>query len=178
MNKNTAILALVMLVVCLAPVQARAGCPSASGCTMARALTADLSPPEPCIILRISSDNCDCEAWVSLENNCAVNFSAIDFSFGECMIDGVVTRQDCPTIIPPGSWGSVFYPIDPDLELGTHLETRHLNVSGKDINLLVTYDLEEYRTGCSCGGHGRRGSMTWVLVAGFFVLLCRSRKTG
>jgi hypothetical protein len=143
----------------------RGACPGADGCLIAGHVTATLDPPEPCIILRTSKDECYCTSWVSLENNCSVNFRAEDFVFGECMIDGQVYDEQCPAIIPPGSWGSVFLPTDPGLLPGHQEEKLHLTLSGKNIELLVSYDLVETSSGCSCrSAGGARHSVPAALV--------------
>jgi len=120
---------------------------------MAKNVQASLEPEESCVILMISDDSCTCESWVSLENNCSVNLRAMDFQFGSCMIDGAIKHEDCPEILPPGSWGNLYLPIDDQAVPGNYEEILHLNVTGKDITLKVFYEVVNVQTGCGCNTH-------------------------
>ncbi len=166
------------VILCCLPLSPALACLSDDGCLMAENLRAELEPAEACIILRIDSEVCDCQSWVSLENNCSVNFKAQDFTFGKCMIDGQV-KIDCPTVISPGSWGSVFFPTSESFALGAHEENLHLALSGNEIILAVNYDLAEVETGCACGrqAQGWSGPGLALLLAALMLSL-RVRRPG
>jgi hypothetical protein len=144
---------------------AQAGCPSASGCNMAKNVQASLSPAEACVDVRTDDDSCSCDSWVSLENNCRVNLQAADFVFDFCMIDGQVANSNCPDIIPPESWGAFYLPLDPEAEVGPHQDTLHISVSGNEILLNLEYDVvhEEFGCGCNAGG-GSAGVLALVFL--------------
>lgn len=169
------------VVVTAAPGRAGAGCPSADGCLMAKGLEAALVPQEACIDVRVTEDDCQCESWVSLENNCAVGLRAEDFTFGFCMIDGEQQHGDCPEIIPSGSWGAVYLPTDANAEPGAHHEELHLTLSGRAILLRVDYEIRRVETGCGCGagatGNGTPGLLL-LLPAGALSLRARRRAAG
>jgi MYXO-CTERM domain-containing protein len=153
---------------------ARAGCPSASGCNMAKHVETSLNPEEACIDVRADDDSCSCDAWVSLENNCTVNLQAIDFAFDFCMIDGQSMHSACPDIIPPGSWGAVYLPRDPDADVGHRQDTLQISVSGNTISLVIEYDVVAVESGCSCSTS--RFSAGVLLLAGLLSLTLRARR--
>ena len=153
---------------------ADAGCPSASGCNMAKNVEASLSPEEACVDVRTEDDSCSCDSWVSLENNCTVNLQAGDFSFDFCMIDSQVMYSGCPDIIPPGSWGAVYLPINPDAEVGHYEDTLSLSVTGNDISLVLVYDVKQVESGCGCSTG--RGSAGIPAMAGLLLLILRARR--
>ncbi len=155
---------------------AHAGCPSASGCNMAKHVQASLNPEEACIDVRTDNDSCSCDSWVSLENNCTVNLQAIGFAFDFCMIDGESMHSGCPDLIPPGSWGAVYLPRDPDAEVGHYQDTLQISVSGNSISLNLQYDVVAVESGCSCSTS--RFSAGAVLLAGLLFLTLRVRRRG
>lgn len=167
-----------LLAITWAPRPARAGCPSAGGCLMAKDVTASLDPAEACIDVRVTEDDCQCESWVSLENNCAVNLRAEDFVFGFCMIDGQKQQVGCPEIIPPGSWGAVFLPTDPDGPEGQHQEELSISLSGRQFTLQVAYELRRVETGCGCAPDGTGGGAAWLVWLVAAVVSLRARKPG
>lgn len=151
-----------------------AGCPSASGCDMAKNVEASLSPEEACVDVRTENDSCSCDSWVSLENNCTVNLQAADFTFDFCMIDSQVMYSGCPDIIPPGSWGAVYLPLNPDAEVGHYEESLQISVAGNNISLILVYDVEHVESGCGCStGGGTAGAPALVLL---MLLILRARR--
>ena len=158
----------------LLPRPAGAGCPSASGCDMAKNVEASLSPAEACVDVRAEDDSCSCESWVSLENNCAVNLQAGDFGFDFCMIDSQVMHSNCPDIIPPGSWGAVYLPLDDQAEVGHYEESLQISVAGNNISLNLVYDVEHVESGCSCSTG--RGSAGILALAGLLLIILRARR--
>lgn len=141
-------------------------CRSGDGCKMAKDIQAVLEPAESCILVGTKEEECTCEGLVSLENTCRVNLSAEDFSFGSCKIDNVVTTNECPAVLPPGSWGRIHLPIDPQATLGDHEDNLHLSTSGKQITLKISYQVVAVESGCGCGISGSRLE-TWIgLVIG------------
>jgi hypothetical protein len=160
---------LVIALVASPSPEAAAGCPSAAGCDMAKDVQAVLDPDESCIDVRTEDDSCQCTSWVSLENNCSVNLQAEDFDFGFCRIDDVPMQEGCPSVIPPGSWGAIDLPLNPDAAPGAYEETVHLSVSGRAIVLRLTYEVVRVDSGCSCGTGGATGAM--AALAGLFLLV-------
>jgi len=171
----------LLVVAAAVPGRAGAGCPGADGCLMAKGLEAALVPQEACIDVRVTEDDCRCQSWVSLENNCAVGLRAEDFTFGFCMIDGEQQHGDCPTIIPSGSWGAVYLPTDAGAEPGAHQEDLHVTLSGRAILLQVAYELRRVETGCGCDAGAPGGAtpgLVLLLLAGGVSLRARRRAAG
>ena len=156
------------------PLPATAGCPSAAGCDMAKNVEASLSPEEACVDVRTEDDSCSCDSWVSLENNCTVNLQANGFNFGFCMIDSQVMYSGCPDIIPPGSWGAIYLPLDPEAGVGHYEDTLQISVAGNNISLNLVYDVEHVESGCSCTTS--RGSAGILVLAGLLLIILRARR--
>ena len=164
----------VLAILLLLPSPADAGCPSAAGCNMAKNVEASLSPEEACVDVRTENDSCSCDSWVSLENNCTVNLQAGDFTFGFCMIDGQTMYSNCPDIIPPGSWGAVYLPVNPEAEVGHYEDNLHFSVAGNNISLVLVYDVEWVESGCSCTTG--RGSAGVLALAGLLLVILLARR--
>ena len=153
---------------------ANAGCPSASGCDMAKNVEASLVPEEACVDVRTENDSCSCDSWVSLENNCTVNLQTTDFAFDFCMIDSQVMYSGCPDIIPPGSWGAVYLPLNSEAEVGHYEDTLQISVSGNAISLNLVYDVVAVESGCGCStGPGPAGLFALVFL---LPLILRARR--
>jgi MYXO-CTERM domain-containing protein len=165
---------ILVAVFLLLPSPADAGCPSASGCDMAKNVEASLSPEEACVDVRTENDSCSCDSWVSLENNCTVNLQAGDFTFDFCMIDSQVMYTGCPDIIPPGSWGAIYLPLNPEAELGHYEESLHLSVAGNNISLNLVYDVEHVESGCGCSTGDRSAGV--LFAAGLLLILLARRR--
>lgn len=164
----------ILAAVLLLPSPTHAGCPSASGCNMAKNVEASLSPAEACVDVRTEDDSCSCDSWVSLENNCTVNLQAGDFSFDFCMIDSQAMYSGCPDIIPPGSWGAVYLPLDDQAEVGHYEESLQISVAGNNISLNLIYDVEHVESGCGCStGKGVAGALALVVL---LPLILRARR--
>ena len=124
--------------------------------------------------MRTEDDSCSCDSWVSLENNCTVNLQAAGFTFDFCMIDSQVMYSNCPDIIPPGSWGAVYLPVNPDAEVGHYEESLQISVAGNDISLVLVYDVEHVESGCGCStGNGTAGTLALVIL---MPLILRARR--
>ncbi|RME24680.1 MAG: hypothetical protein D6806_09225, partial [Deltaproteobacteria bacterium] len=128
---------------------ASAGCPSAKGCLIPQYLDWSLEPEQPCAIIRSEIDDCNCNALLSIENNCQVAIEAVDFEFEDCMVDGGKPLP-CPSQIPPGGWGSVTIPRPGDDQPGHYRYEYKLSIGGTGHKLTVQFDLVEFNTGCGC----------------------------
>jgi MYXO-CTERM domain-containing protein len=141
---------------------------------MAKNVEASLSPEEACVDVRTEDDSCSCDSWVSLENNCTVNLQAADFTFDFCMIDSQVMYLNCPDIIPSGSWGAIYLPVNPGAEVGHYEDTLQISVAGNNISLVLVYDVEHVESGCGCStGRSSAGALA---LAGLLLIILRARR--
>lgn len=145
--------------------RARADCPSASGCLMARYIEYELQPPQPCLAMHLGEDDCRCLAWIAMENNCQVPLVPQDFTFAECNVAGQYYQGDCPSQVGTGDWGNFYLPPEDVGQAGHYQQDFHLELGGQDYTLAVSYDLVELNTGCGCGGNAGRAGWPPALLA-------------
>ncbi|RLB56405.1 MAG: hypothetical protein DRI34_09185 [Deltaproteobacteria bacterium] len=146
-------------------VPAWAGCPSASGCLMAKYVEYDLQPPQPCLVMHVGEEDCQCMVWISMENNCQVPLDPQDFYFSECNVGGQYYTGTCPAQVGPGDWGNLYLPPSGVTQPGHHQQEFHLELGGQEHVLGVSFDLVEVNTGCSCNtGTGTSGWPVLLLL--------------
>jgi MYXO-CTERM domain-containing protein len=81
----------------------------------------------------------------------------------------------CPDIIPPGSWGAVYLPLDPGAGVGHYEESLQISVAGNNISLNLVYDVEHVEWSCGCATSKETAGALAVLIMLPFILRARRR---
>lgn len=163
-----------MLGVLWAPDLAHAGCLSnGSGCEMASAASAVVTPGSGCLEFEFDENECVCGNEMRVTNTCAEPVEAIDFEW--CQYD---SSTNCPTIIEPGAVRSLYLPRPGATELGPRSAALPILIGTTEHTLTVDYEMVHVQTGwdgCSVTTRSS-GSPAICALAVLFVGLCLRRR--